>query len=60
MMWWDEVVVWAYAEDHGFVIASKDSDFRQLSFTFGHPLKVIWIRANRVLIRRGYCSTSDD
>ena len=47
----DDVVVWAYAKDHEFVIASKDSDSRQLSFAFGHPPKVIWIR-------RGNCSTS--
>ena len=48
----DDLEVWAYARDHGYVIASKDSDFRQLSFAFGHPPKVIWIR-------RGNCSTSE-
>ena len=47
-----DLMVWEYAKDHGFVIVSKDSDFRQLSFMFGHPPKVIWIR-------RGNCSTSD-
>lgn len=47
-----DLVIWEYAQDHEFVIASKDSDFRQLSFMFGHPPKVIWIR-------RGNCSTSD-
>ena len=40
------------ANDHELVIVSKDSDFRQLSFTFGHPPKVIWIRC-------GNCSTSE-
>ena len=48
----DDAVVWAYAKDHGLVIAYKDSDFRQLSFALGHPPKVIWIR-------RGNCSTSE-
>ena len=48
----DDIAVWAYAKDHEVVIASKDSDFRQLSFTFGHPPKVIWIR-------RGNGSTSE-
>ncbi len=43
--------VWGYARDNGFVIVSKDSDFHQLSFLFGHPPKVIWIR-------RGNCSTA--
>ena len=48
----DDVVVWAYANEHELTIASKDSDFRQLSFTFGHPPKIIWIRC-------GNCSTSE-
>ena len=48
----DDATIWAYAKDHGFVIVSKDSDFRQLSFTLGQPPKVIWIR-------RGNCSTSE-
>ena len=47
-----DTAVWEYAKDNGFVIASKDSDYRQLSFMFGHPPKVIWIR-------RGNCSTKD-
>ena len=47
----DDATVWTYAKDHGLVIVTKDSDFRQLSFAFGHPPKVIWIR-------RGNCSTS--
>ncbi len=44
--------VWAYAAEHGLVIASKDSDFHQRSFLFGHPPKVVWIR-------RGNCSTAN-
>ena len=31
---------------------SKDADFHQLSFTLGHPPKVVWVR-------RGNCSTSE-
>jgi predicted nuclease of predicted toxin-antitoxin system len=42
--------VWEYARTHGFAILSKDSDFHQMSFLFGAPPKVIWIRA-------GNCST---
>ena len=48
----DDAEVWNYAKDHDFTIVSKDSDFRQLSFTLGHPPKVMWIR-------RGNCSTSE-
>jgi predicted nuclease of predicted toxin-antitoxin system len=44
--------VWDYAAQQGFTIVSKDSDFRQLSFNYGHPPKVIWIRL-------GNCSTAE-
>lgn len=43
--------VWQYAIQHGFTIVTKDADFHQRSFLFGHPPKVIWIRA-------GNCSTA--
>ena len=35
--------VWDYAGEHGFVIVSKDSDFRQLAFLLGPPPKAIWL-----------------
>lgn len=35
--------VWDFAKLNGYVIVSKDDDFRQLSFTYGHPPKVIGI-----------------
>lgn len=35
--------VWDYAKTHGFVIASKDTDFRERSFVEGFPPKVIWL-----------------
>jgi predicted nuclease of predicted toxin-antitoxin system len=34
------------------MIVTKDADFRQRSYLFGHPPKIVWIR-------RGNCSTSD-
>ena len=46
----DDEAVWSFAEEHKLAIVSKDSDFRQRSFLFGHPPKVVWIR-------RGNCST---
>ena len=44
--------VWDYAETQGHIIATKDSDFQDLSALYGHPPKVVWTR-------RGNCSTSD-
>ena len=40
----DDVVIWEYAKVHDFVIASKDSDFHQRSFLYGHPPKFIYLR----------------
>jgi predicted nuclease of predicted toxin-antitoxin system len=42
--------VWAYASANGFAVVTKDADFRQRSFLFGHPPKIIWLRL-------GNCST---
>jgi predicted nuclease of predicted toxin-antitoxin system len=36
--------IWEFARDEDFVIASKDSDFRQLGFLRGPPPKVVWLR----------------
>ena len=43
-------VVWEFAAREGYVIVSKDADFRQRSFLYGYPPKVIWVRL-------GNCST---
>lgn len=39
-----DAVVWQYAVQQGFAIVTKDADFHQRSFLFGHPPKVIWVR----------------
>ena len=36
--------IWDHAREHGYVIVSKDSDFRQLAFLYGPPPKVLWLR----------------
>ena len=46
----DDAEVWEYAREKEFIIASKDSDFNELSVVHGFPPKVAWIR-------RGNCST---
>ena len=40
----DDRTVWAYAVARELAIASKDSDFRDLSAALGSPPKVIWLR----------------
>lgn len=42
-------IVWNYAAE--LTIVTKDADFHQRSFLFGHPPKVVWLRC-------GNCSTS--
>lgn len=41
--------IWDFATAHGYAIASKDSDFCDLSIVAGPPPKVVWVR-------RGNCS----
>lgn len=36
--------IWDFAREHGFVIVSKDDDFRQRSFLEGAPPKVVWLQ----------------
>ena len=44
--------VWDYAKANGYAVVSKDSDFSDLSFVYGSPPKVVWIR-------RVNCSTRE-
>ena len=44
---WD---VWEYAREKRLVIVTKENDFNQMSFLYGAPPKVVWLRA-------GNCST---
>jgi predicted nuclease of predicted toxin-antitoxin system len=47
----DDASIWEFAKQHGFVIVTKDADFHQRSFLFGHPPKVVWLQS-------GNCSTA--
>lgn len=40
----DDATIWAFAREHGYTIVSKDADFHQRSFVYGHPPKVVWLR----------------
>jgi predicted nuclease of predicted toxin-antitoxin system len=48
----DDEVIWSHALAGGYIIVTKDDDFRQRSFLRGAPPKVIWTRL-------GNCSTAD-
>jgi predicted nuclease of predicted toxin-antitoxin system len=48
----DDDTVWRYAAEHDLTIVSKDADFHERSFVYGHPPKVVWLR-------RGNCSTDE-
>lgn len=48
----DDEVIWSHARTSGYIIVTKDDDFRQRSFLRGAPPKVIWTKL-------GNCSTAD-
>jgi predicted nuclease of predicted toxin-antitoxin system len=48
----DDSMIWDYAEQNGFAIVSKDSDFETRSLTYGHPPKFLWLQI-------GNCSVKD-
>ena len=48
----DDESIWEYAREKRLTIVSKDSDFHQRSFLFGHPPKVVWLRL-------GNCPTAE-
>jgi len=43
--------IWNYAKQNGFIIVSKDSDFQQRSFLYGHPPKFIWLRVGNCTVK---------
>jgi predicted nuclease of predicted toxin-antitoxin system len=40
----DDLSIWDYAAEHGFLLVSKDTDFYERSLVFGAPPKIIWLR----------------
>jgi predicted nuclease of predicted toxin-antitoxin system len=47
----DDTAIWEYAELHGLVIVSKDSDFQQRSLLYGSPPKFIWLRVGNCPVK---------
>lgn len=52
--------IWDFARDQGYVIVSKDTDFQQMSFVWGHPPKVIWIRRGNCSVRESESNSSNE
>lgn len=48
----EDETIWQFAKERGYVIVSKDSDFRHRAFVRGQPPKVGWVRL-------GNCTTDD-
>lgn len=40
----DDLHVWNYAAENGFLLVSKDTDFYERSLVYGAPPKIIWLR----------------
>lgn len=40
----DDATIWRYAEENGFVIVTRDSDFHERSLVAGHPPQIIWLK----------------
>jgi predicted nuclease of predicted toxin-antitoxin system len=43
-----DTLIWRFARENEFVVVSKDSDFRDLSFVAGQPPKAIWLDVGNV------------
>ena len=37
--------IWNFAKENGFTIVTFNSDFYDFSLVYGHPPKIIWLRA---------------
>jgi predicted nuclease of predicted toxin-antitoxin system len=48
----DDLIVWAHAREHEFIVVSKDADFSELSMLRGFPPKLLWLRI-------GNCETDE-
>ena len=46
-----DVRVWKYAEENGFALVSKDSDFQQWSLLYGAPPKFVWLRVGNCPVK---------
>lgn len=48
----DDVTIWRFAQENGFSIVTKDSDFYERSLVRGFPPQVIWLKCGNVSTRQ--------
>ena len=48
--------IWDHARTQGFVIVSKDTDFRERSYVQGFPPKIIWLDVGNAPAQSPSCS----
>ncbi len=46
-----DIEVWNYAKDNGYLIVTKDLDFQQRSLLLGHPPKVLRLRVGNCTVQ---------
>jgi predicted nuclease of predicted toxin-antitoxin system len=46
----DDLTVWSYAKNEGYVIVSQDSDYAEWHKIRGAPPKIIWIRCGNASV----------
>lgn len=47
----DDLHIWNFAAEHGFLLVSKDTDFYERSLVFGAPPKVVWLRTGNISVQ---------
>jgi len=47
----DDLKIWEYAKNNGFVIITKDSDFVDIVNVKGYPPYLVWIRSGNVRVK---------
>ncbi len=40
--------IWSFAQNNGYAIVTKDSDFVELAALRGHPPKIVWLNLGNV------------
>jgi predicted nuclease of predicted toxin-antitoxin system len=48
----DDITIWRFAQENGFSIVTKDSDFYERSLVRGFPPQVIWLKCGNVSTRQ--------